>query len=99
MRTESSRQFRDSYVAENDQAKISQLSSMVTIASNNGGMAPFPGGVLLDKNIKHIITGEKVRSIFGAIGVSGAKGAEDEICAIAGLEYFKSVENGLKESD
>jgi uncharacterized protein GlcG (DUF336 family) len=42
-------------------------------------MAPFPGGILLQYEDK----------VFGSVGVSGAKGDEDEACAINGLEAFQ----------
>ena len=57
------------------------MTSMVDITG--GKMAPFPGGVLI-KNVDG--------AVLGAIGVSGARGSEDELCAI---EAVKSVGHGL----
>mmetsp|Transcript_198 Transcript_198/g.410 ORF Transcript_198/g.410 Transcript_198/m.410 type:complete len:240 (+) Transcript_198:135-854(+) len=66
----SSREFRDKYTATDDNAKISQMNSMMAIS---GKMAAFPGGVLLRNGENKIV---------GAIGVSGAAGDEDEYVAL-----------------
>lgn len=97
MRTSSSTEFRDKYVVGNDQSKICQLNSMVDLAGTVGGMAPFPGGILLQKKIKHPITGKEENNILGAVGVSGAKGVEDELCALAGLHYFSTAPSSATE--
>lgn len=69
-----SRNFRDRYTAEpNQAAKFCQMTTMVAISGNK--MAPFPGGILL-MYAGHIV---------GAVGVSGAAGDEDEYCAIQGV--------------
>jgi uncharacterized protein GlcG (DUF336 family) len=52
----------------------------VSIAHGVGGMAPFPGGVLLK-----LTDG----TVIGAVGVSGAAGDEDEVCALAGAKEAK----------
>ena len=70
----SSRAFRDKYTSDNNAAKFCQMTSMVDITG--GKMAPFPGGVLM-KNVDG--------SVFGAVGVSGAAGDEDEYCAMRGI--------------
>lgn len=78
---QSSRDFRDKYTRENNSGKISQLSSMMSIAGGGGKMACFPGGVLLK---------DESNEVVGAIGVSGAAGDEDEYVGL------KSVwESGL----
>ena len=41
-----------------------------------GNLIPTPGGLLIQKDGKNI----------GAIGVSGDRSDQDEICAIAGIE-------------
>jgi uncharacterized protein GlcG (DUF336 family) len=92
MRSSSSAEFRDTYVVDGDKSRISQMTSMVTIASGVGGMAPFPGGVLLVKKTKNAITGKMEQNILGAVGVSGAKGSEDELCALAGLQYLEAAD-------
>lgn len=92
MRSSSSAEFRDKYVVGNDQSKICQLNSMVALAGNVGGMAPFPGGVLLLKKTKNATTGKIEQNILGAVGVSGAKGVEDELCALAGLQYLEAAD-------
>ena len=75
----SSREFRDKYTkTSQDPAKFCQMTAMVSITQSIGSMAPFPGGVVL----KLVSTGE----VIGAIGVSGAAGDEDEICALAGAK-------------
>ena len=72
----SSRSFRDRYTRSNDPQKLFQMAAMVAIAQGVGGLAPFPGGVLLRDE-----TG-----VIGAIGVSGAAGDEDELCALEGAK-------------
>lgn len=67
------------------------MNSMVTLAGN-GGMAPFPGGVLLLKKTKNAATGKMEHNILGAVGVSGARGSEDELCALAGLQYLEAAD-------
>ena len=69
-----SRNFRDRYTAEpNQAAKFCQMTSMVATSGNL--MAPFPGGIVLKVN----------DYVIGAVGVSGASGDEDEYCAIQGV--------------
>lgn len=92
MRSPSSAQFRDTYVQGGDLSRIAQMNSMVTLASNVGGMAPFPGGVLLVKKMKNAVTGKMEQNILGAVGVSGARGVEDELCALAGLKYLEAAD-------
>ena len=70
----SSRSFRDRYTRGNDPQKLFQMNAMVTITQGVGAMAPFPGGVLLKDE----------SGVIGAIGVSGAAGDEDELCALEG---------------
>ena len=41
-----------------------------------GKLIPTPGGIIIQKDGKNI----------GAVGVSGDRSAQDEICAIAGIE-------------
>lgn len=76
----SSRSFRDRYTRGNDPQRLFQMASMVTIAQGVGAMAPFPGGVLLRDE-----TG-----VLGAIGVSGAAGDEDELCALEGAREART---------
>jgi len=54
-------------------------SNFVTslIGASDGRLSPNPGGVL--------ILNDKQEAI-GAVGMSGDTGANDEICAIAGIE-------------
>lgn len=54
--------------------KLAQLTSMVAITG--GQFAAFPGGVL-------ITTAQG--SVVGAVGVSGARADEDELCAVLGV--------------
>ena len=42
----------------------------------NGKLIPTPGGLIIQKDCKNI----------GAVGISGDRSDEDEICAIAGIE-------------
>lgn len=42
----------------------------------NGKLIPTPGGLIIQKDGKNI----------GAVGISGDRSDEDEICAIAGIE-------------
>ena len=70
----SSRAFRDKYTADGSAGKFCQMTSMVSITGGN--MAPFPGGVLMKG---------ADGSVFGAVGVSGAAGDEDEYCAMRGI--------------
>ena len=70
----SSRAFRDKYTADGSAAKFCQMTSMVDITG--GKMAPFPGGVLMKA---------ADGSVWGAVGVSGAAGDEDEYCAMRGI--------------
>lgn len=85
MKLPSSRAFRDKYTNDKDPAKFCQMLSMVSLTQGNGGMAPFPGGVL-------VIDDHKI--VHGAIGVSGAAGDEDEACAYAGLEAARRTLSG-----
>tara|TARA_Y100000768_G_scaffold142774_1_gene106346 strand:+ start:27 stop:485 length:459 start_codon:yes stop_codon:yes gene_type:complete len=50
------------------------ISGMQILA--NGKLMPTPGGLIIQKNGKNI----------GAVGISGDRSDEDEICAIAGIE-------------
>ena len=64
--------------------------------AEKGGMAPFPGGCLITKADKNADDGDKLgekltaRIILGAIGVSGASGYEDEVCALAGISFYEN---------
>lgn len=78
MNVTSSRAFRDKYTASKDPSAYCQMLSMVNITQ--GKMAPFPGGILLQK---------KSGEIIGAVGVSGAAGDEDELCALTAKEIYK----------
>ena len=54
----------------------------------NGKLMPTPGGLIIKKNGKNI----------GAVGISGDRSDEDEICAIAGIEAagFEYCHNTIK---
>jgi len=69
----SSREFRDKYAASGDPSKYCQMVSMVSISGDK--MMPCPGGVLIKNN---------EGAVLGAVGVSGASGDEDELCAMFG---------------
>ena len=64
----SSRAFRDRYISAPE--KIAQMNSM--IASADGQICGFPGGVLLSQE----------GSVIGAIGVSGAASDQDELLGL-----------------
>ena len=64
---------------------------MVTLSSDVGGMAPFPGGALISNTVKNALTGEEEMCVHGAVGVSGAAGEEDEQCAIQGVKYYQDA--------
>lgn len=82
----SSRKFRDRYVAGSEPSKYMQMQAMVSLTHSVGGMAPFPGGVLLKTSDG---------AVYGAIGVSGAAGDEDELCALAGATEAVGLVAGL----
>ena len=90
MRSPLSGAVNTKYTALGQQNKISQLHSMVTLANDVGGMAPFPGGALISNIIKNSLTGTEDLCILGAVGVSGASGEEDEYCALQGLKLFEN---------
>jgi uncharacterized protein GlcG (DUF336 family) len=75
----SSREVRDKYVnADGIGLKMPQLLAFEMVAaSTNQAIAPFPGGVLCRDDSNNIV---------GAIGVSGARSDEDELCAILGAK-------------
>lgn len=82
----SSRSFRDRYTSSNDPQRLFQMAAMVSIAQSVGSLAPFPGGVLLRDD-----TG-----VLGAIGVSGAAGDEDELCALEGAREGRTLMPALQ---
>jgi len=65
----SSRSLKDRYLD-----RPGQLTSM--IVTTPGGLAPFPGGVLL------MSQKETPPRVVGAVGVSGASADKDEHCAV-----------------
>ena len=73
----SSRAYGDKYLPDDaTPGKIVRILSQ--IASNEGEIASFPGGVV----IKCAESGQ----ILGAVGASGAAGDEDEYCAWSGVK-------------
>lgn len=88
MNLPTSNDLRLKYASSNNSEQICQLSSMVAMTADKGGMAPFPGGCLITTKIDKSSDDE---TIIGAIGVSGAAGAEDEICAFAGFDFYKNL--------
>ena len=50
---------------------------LAMVDCTDGGLAPFPGGVLL--------RAKEGGQILGAVGVSGASADEDELCALMGV--------------
>ena len=78
----SSRGFRDKY-SDGSVEKGAQMMNMVAIM--DGGMATFPGGVL--------IKCKESKSVLGSVGVSGATGDQDEFLALnAAKESIQKAE-------
>ena len=58
-----------------EQPRLDKAAASMQILSD-GKLLPTPGGLLIQNDYKNI----------GAVGISGDRSDEDEICAIAGIE-------------
>jgi uncharacterized protein GlcG (DUF336 family) len=84
----SSRAYGQKYL-QNDGTPDVYIRLLNQIAALDGKVAAFPGGVL----IRDAEGGE----IVGAVGVSGAAGAEDEYCALRAIQLSSLAQELITE--
>jgi uncharacterized protein GlcG (DUF336 family) len=79
---------RKAWTAVSFRTNTTQLAEMAKPGTPNFGVHHVPGALLIGGGVMI----EAAGSIIGGIGVSGAPGgAEDEKCALAGLETIRDV--------